>query len=235
MGAVLAGETITLPRGHNSSYGYSHHSFGIFLEGLKPGYGIKPAPRTSAETTCWFSCRESFHSYIDRQDVYGPQEDYSFGVHINQPEEEVVALVARVEDHLGFEPSTFNKATVFLTQKQTTNAKLLLVKPSKSWRECPIRHQLLSIILRAGNTYKHANNIPLIDAICVVGYAAQTKPAVQRFLDGFTHFGCEHAKVGPGWARFFKGDFRGRVLSQEELENSLLKEKPTSFYQIPLM
>lgn len=156
----------------------------------------------------WHHCREQFAA------------EYCEGIagfffsHASRKGEDVANFLVKFESILSlpdlktpYPYSTFSK-----TNKQT----ILWVEASRFWRLCQMRRSLLTVILRCGLNYDTAadNFDEALFAEKFIKqneYARDTRPALLRFMFGFTKFTGVFPAVGSytsvlkhGWAEEFK-------------------------------
>ena len=102
------------------------------------------------------------------------------------------------------------------TFEETNLNYAIWINPSNFWKNCQIRMSLFSILLRCGSLYNPEED-NYEEALFSQDYSKRTKPAVMRFLFGFTNFNGE--QQNQGWVRTFENK---KIL---ELRNSLISDK----------
>jgi len=161
----------------------------------KPGPGSYSVHGQSLE---WTGCRERFSAFF-KKDVVG----IYFSVEASQGYR-VASFIKKIESVLDLElKSVFH---------ETNFNYVIYIRPSQFWMSCDVRRSLLTIFLRQGLQYcLPADNFD--DALfgqtsITHDYAAATKPAIMRFLFGFTTIDLEQIRmcpVGAGWVSLFRG------------------------------
>lgn len=195
---------VTPPPAISAAYGYHVGCYGVPKKKVNKVW--QAVPYTEAELTVWFSCRESFHAYADI--IGGMLNSYFF---LTKTPEPVADLVWRVEYHLNVPHSEFQKSS----EPTEKCPPCVLVTPSSWWREDRMRHNFYSIVLRCGER-NYTPDTPLMDILMKDPYLASTRPAVERFLDGYTCFeGTAVNSVNGSWYNYFTSDIKNH--------NSLVK------------
>lgn len=169
-------------------------------------YNSRPSPGCYAthnpKGLKWVKCRDAFQKHFtpDSDGIYFSHEpcfgDRDQGIH-------VANFISHTETVLGIKPSTFCR---------TNRNYAIWIELNEFWKECPIRRSLLTIFLRCALKYRlDVNNYDktLFDH----PYIKSTKPAVMRFLFGFTHF---NDRPNGGWKRTFER------LTEEEIKQLLI-------------
>ena len=123
----------------------------------------------------WVKCRETFAGTLSDQ-ING----FYFSIDSDKAVP-IAGFVSKTEDILDL-----GIRTVFA---QTNRSYVIWMEPSPFWLACEMRRSLFTILLRAGGNYDIANNN--YDETLYNDpqkFACITKPAVMRFLFGFTKF-----------------------------------------------
>lgn len=93
----------------------------------------------------------------------------------------IAAFILRIEEKLKIPKK--DRSRFGPTQRNT----IIWIKVSSFWMSEPIRRSLFTALLRAATNYKaHTRNFK--QALYSRAYLNKTKPAVERFLAGHTHF-----------------------------------------------
>ena len=138
--------------------------------------------------------------------------------------ERIAALFKTDTPHLFFsvEPTQCEKVAQFIlkteeiidlpkrsTFQRTNRNHILFMAPQPFWTQCPVRRSLLTILLRQGLKYDPTQD-NYEDALfhhdpLTRNYMLITRPAITRFLFGFTHYcGPTESYTIPGWVTLFK-------------------------------
>lgn len=146
----------------------------------------------------WHYCRDIFHPQLYNLDIF-------FFAHDPGKSFNVASFMEIVE----------KKANVdFFSEYGPTQRKSIMwIRPSKWWTIKSMRRSLFTILLRCGNNYKKDFKQALFSDY----YANATKYAINRFLNGYTHY------IGSkkGW---FEQFYEAKI-SNKEID-SLLVEPP---------
>ena len=130
----------------------------------------------------WIDCRERFGGLLHAT------VDGFFFSHRHKDAEQVIRFIWRTEEILEVEKSVFAK----------TNRPYASWIDLGFWKHNYLKRSLLLILLRAGLNYDPARN-NYEEALYSEKYLAETKPAVMRFLFGFTHID----RATSGWYTTF--------------------------------
>lgn len=132
----------------------------------------------------WDHCREQFAVKFD---------DKVSGFYFSHPdgrEQNVAEFIRKFEKIV---KSSFRGHNFKYTQFARTSSKTILyLQPSTFWRDCYFKRSLLTILVRCGLNYEIvADNFD--DSLFSPhfkenAYLIDTKPAVLRFMFGFTHY-----------------------------------------------
>jgi hypothetical protein len=175
----------------------------------------KPNPGSFAaegSNISWVPCREQFANKFNES-----LEGFYFS-HERDKGEDIAAFITKTEEIIEQSPSHFAK---------TNKNFALWIQPSAFWRNCAIRRSLLTILLRSGAHFNHEED-NYEEALYSHEYVRKTKPAIKRFLFGFTEFIRDEVALGNGhvftlgWLATFssKNDvqIRSQLLRLEEEE-----------------
>jgi hypothetical protein len=230
---IFSDQTVELLEHSQGNYQPSDGYLGAYYDSQKIGF-VKNA--ASANKTYWFSCRETFHNCLDkrREAPNGTPDDerlvtdgYFFCSALNRAED-VVDLIDRAEDQLKLSTRTQFSRTTF---KNTNDPRVIYLKPPYFWWKENMRHQIFTILLRAGLLHSASSKNSLIDVVYKHPYAMATRAAVEHFFKGNTHFCGDQGQVGKGWRDYFLGNFRSiNPLTMDEIEKVLVppENAPTS-------
>ena len=134
--------------------------------------------------TLWDNCREQFAAKYDEK---------SEGFYFSHPEGRDGNLAAFIRKFEKVIKSSYKGHNFKYSQFARTSSKnIFYIKPSDFWRDCYFKRSLLTILVRCGLNYEPvADNFD--DALFSPhfkesAYLIDTKPAVLRFLFGFTHY-----------------------------------------------
>lgn len=159
-------------------------------------WNVKPNANFYAldgESLVWHSCREDFSKVFNKNSIglYFSHADKS---------ENISSFIERTEDILISAANHNISKSLFFE----TNFKFALwIEPSNFWMECPVKRSLFTLLLRCGSFYNFDN---YEKALFSLDYCKITKPAIQRFLYGFTQFKFENEifeGIGKGWVSYF--------------------------------
>jgi hypothetical protein len=144
-------------------------------------------------TSEWYFCRESFHIHFNDHNKRPKQ----FLLFVDDNGEAVERFIKKAEKRLHVDVPT-----EILGFKNCRN--VVCVRFSPWWKQNEARWQLFTILLRCGLDYHgHFNNALWNSAD---GYTEQTREAVERFFDGYTHFTTDGMTGGEGWVYWFSKD-----------------------------
>jgi hypothetical protein len=202
----------------------------LFLTGLRPERFHLLRAGTFATVTLtsrkyllprvFYSCRESFGRH------FGRIKRFLFchkGCGL-----EIATFLNCVERKLKLDKQGFE----FSRCGPTQHCKVMWIEPSKWWSMNSMRQSFLTAVLRAGQSY----NISLGNfesALWSDRYLRQSKYAVTRFLDGYTHY----TGMLEGWNnQFFWGDGWGKPIppTPQEVDRLLVKpvfDEPDEFLE----
>jgi hypothetical protein len=138
----------------------------------------------------FYSCRERFHSdtsCLSTEILYAcKSKDYRL---------KLAWLVDEIEAKLGVEEK--------IICADTNHARLMWIEISPWW-QTPLRFQFLTCVCRAANVAVDTYGKPLLEQLLPQPYLYATKPAVEKFLDGYTmlkpgsYFAGWHASMTNG-------------------------------------
>jgi len=148
----------------------------------------------------WIDCRERFGGLLNTA-VPG-----FFFSHRHKDPEQVIRFIWRTEEILETEKSIFAKTN-------RPYASWIDFAPNSIWKESYLKRSLLLILLRSGLNYDPAKN-NYEEALYSEKYLNETKPAVMRFLFGFTY--CDKTSFDTnghpnGWFTTFGGMQNGEI------------------------
>lgn len=175
----------------NALYAFKAGTFAIIA---------KPDSKNHISNLKWYTCRESFQ-YVWRlpegQVKDATQKIFLLQLPANYPIERMQDFFNKIEHRLNLK-----EHTVF---HETNNVNVTAVEPAKFWLDHGLRLGLMTILLRSGCAYNGEN---FETALYFNEYAAQTRKAVTKFLDGYTSFALSETfqkYVGDGhWVRIFQ-------------------------------
>jgi hypothetical protein len=170
----------------------------------------QPTPRNKEITdiVTWQGCRDSFHVVADLVKL----REYYYTHHANGGPD-IADYIYRVESHLGIKEKT--------KFQYTENNKVSWVIASPWWVCNQMRNSFFTICLRAALLWRRNANMNWRDVLFLQNYAATTRKAVERFLDGYTHY----TGLIRGWARQFTGYDQGSPPTATQLEGLLITQK----------
>lgn len=169
-----------------------------------PGFGslaLLPKRGTAME---WYTCREQFHNAVIRRKG---DRNFLFACGNVENKAKIIKFMDEVQDTIGL---ANHMRLVF---RETTNNAVFYVETGGWWANQNVRLSFLTALLRCGRTFEGDFKTALYSQF----YTVETKPAVDRFLDGYTHYlGC-----GSQWHATFsnyrsKPDYAERMLVREE-------------------
>lgn len=131
--------------------------------------------------------------------------------------ESVCAFIERVEDRLDLrERSIFRK---------TPYPEIVWSKPSPFWINDFVRRSFFTLCLRCGMRYKRMRNNFDYCIYEHYGISRSTRPAIKRFLNGYTVYPYEEPEFNTqGWQWIFSDDC-GEPVDGVELEKMLVRGK----------
>ena len=136
------------------------------------GYVIGLTARNSYLVSSWETCREEF------PDKSIPIHTFMF-CHHSDKSYAVACFIDKVESKVKAKPRTVIGPTQY--------RKVSYVRLSGWWRKDKMRLSLLTLLLRAGQSYDpEVGNFE--QALCAMRYTRQTLPAIWRFLKGYTQY-----------------------------------------------
>ena len=158
----------------------------------------------------FYTCREDFHKASARikQMLFvhapgGDPEAVTQGRH-------VADFINRIEDMVG--------ATPHCEFFSTSRDNVLFIEVSPWWANKPMRRSLFTALLRSGREYRNPNCFEL--ALWSCKYLYETKIAVERFLQGHTHY---TGRVCGWWNQFVRyGSHRTWQRPTKKLEELLV-------------
>jgi hypothetical protein len=144
-------------------------------------YALESAP---GRITLWDNCREQFAVKFDEK-VQG----FYFS-HPENREKNIAAFIRKFEKVI---KASYAGHNFRYTQFACTSSKTILyIQPSAFWKDCYFKRSLFTILVRCGFNYEPvADNFDdALFSTCFKesAYLIETKPAVLRFLFGFTHY-----------------------------------------------
>lgn len=167
-----------------------------------PGPGaLALLPEPNHQMT-WFSCREQFHGAVK------PRKDRSFlFFHGVGERDRIVRFMDECQERIGL-PAKYR-----LVFCDTDQPNVVYVRVGPWWAAQNVRISFLTALLRCGRSYTD----DFQSALFSTTYTRETKPAVDRFLSGHTHY------VGNGdqWQSTFS-TYRERI---DSAERSLVRDE----------
>lgn len=159
----------------------------------------KSRPNASIE---WYGCREQFHRAVIQRKL---SKDFLFSCPVAQ-QERVIKFMQEVEGRIGL------AASDKVEFRKTDNPAVMLVVVGPWWPKQNVRLSLLTALLRCGQQFVGVFNTALFSRF----YTVDTKPAVERFLEGHTWF----LGNGSQWHQTFRNyrtrkDYAERVLVRD--------------------
>lgn len=183
-------------------------------------FGVRTS-KSPLDEIKWISCREAFANKFNSS-----TEGFFFSCNVEKrrwptgvPKDyplNVCEFLRKTESIIA-ELSGNSEEFCYSEFKKTNLKSIIWIEPSSFWRTCSMRRSLLSILLRSSMAYSpFMDNYE--DALFSYGYAKRTKPAIMRFLFGYTEF--KRDKSIPvtgrqGWLTFFESR------SSKEIKNCL--------------
>lgn len=159
------------------------------------------------------TCRESFHSYTD-----GKVRKFAF-MHRGGKGKAIAAFIKKFEDKLGL--SQKDRCEFIATQFNNVTC----IKIPSWWSDHQMRRSLLTILIRnCGPNYLRSKD-NFDTALYNHEYITGTKMAVERFLEGYTHYTGEVT----GWVYQFRyngrgsWDQKGPAITKEDISKLLIK------------
>lgn len=149
-----------------------------------PPHGNFGTPVQTSNSVHWDHCREQFAIRFDEN---------STGFYFCHPEKvgrNIVAFILKFEKIV--KSSLKNQTFEHSTFAYTNNNCILFIEPSFFWRECFFKRSLFTILCRVGQHYSYRKDN--FDAVLFdqskkdSTYLSDTKPAVLRFMFGFTKY-----------------------------------------------
>jgi hypothetical protein len=140
----------------------------------EPGSFCKPKGTTGGRYIAgqWYECREIWHYELKDLPLF-------FYSHISGKTRAVAAFITKVENILDVRP----RSHIGPTQRKT----ICWVEPSSWWTRLAMRRSLFTILLRVAQHY-HTEEDNFRDALYSHHYTKNTRYAVERFLNGYTHY-----------------------------------------------
>jgi uncharacterized C2H2 Zn-finger protein len=142
----------------------------------------------------WTHCRDIFQDISD----YSIEEKGMWFCCRPENIENVCVFIDRVEKKINIK-----NRSVF---KRTPYPNVLWIQPSLFWINDYIRRSFFTLCLRCGMQYRRSKDN--FDHAMYEHYeiSKQTKPAIKRFLSGYTFYTYEDPdKITHGWKYLFKG------------------------------
>ena len=130
----------------------------------------------------WHHCREQFAARFNES------TPHFYLAHPLRKDKDIAQLLNSFESIVASNINTPFEHTVFA---QTNRKTILWIKPSRFWVDCQIKRSLLTLVLRCGKNYEiRKNNFDdaLFGNYKECQYLKETKPAVLRFMFGFTKY-----------------------------------------------
>jgi hypothetical protein len=169
-----------------------------------PQAGYLAVPTQKGGNMDWHSCRESFHGSI----IQCKEKKFFFACASTDEKQRVINFMQEVQNRVGVKEENRIKLS------DTNRPTVLHVDPGCWWTKQNIRLSFLTALLRCGTIYTGDN---FQAALFSRFYTTDTKTAVDRFINGNTHY------VGKGsqWHQTFTGcsqkvDYAERVLIKED-------------------
>lgn len=167
--------------GYNQTYDYGQAIFGIVI----------PMPRVAngphIPTLSWIACRDGLQG--TQNDILG---NGFYFTHLANASLNSANFLLRVEEMLNISPVS--------VYKSTNIHNVTWIRPAPWWLSSWIRKSFLSLMLRCAFRYNMQN---FNEALYSIEYTRQTKPAVEKFLKGFTVYDYNPSGTGDGWFNQF--------------------------------
>jgi len=156
--------------------------------------------------TVWDHCREQFAvKYTEKIAGFYMSHNQGVGNNIARFLTKFERIVKTSGRYKNMKYSKFAK---------TNNPLIIYIEPSDFWRNCYFKRSLLTILVRCGMNYDFKKD-NFDDALFSVDYKEstylkETKPAVLRFMFGFTHYNgvvppfLETTVLKHGWREEFQ-------------------------------
>jgi hypothetical protein len=159
-------------------------------------------PKQKNASPEWFTCREQFHTSVVQR------KDQNFLFAFSEGErQKIIDFMEEVQNKIGLPISSRIKFV------DTSMDNVLYIEIGSWWGNQNIRISFLTALLRCGRVYNGDFQGALFSQL----YTYDTKPAVDRFLSGCTHY----LGKGSQWHATFsdyrtKLDYAERMLIREE-------------------
>lgn len=169
------------------------------IKQFKQCYGAPPTGNfaleaESGKAASWDHCREQFAS------KFGEKTPGFFFSHPAGKSVDVANFVVKFESIIGIEE--LKTACQYSRFAKTTKDIILWVEPSSFWVSCVMKRSLYTLILRCGmnyNTDKDNFDDALFGEYKDNIWARETKPAILRFMFGFTRF-TGNVQIPTSWS-----------------------------------
>lgn len=158
----------------------------------------------------WEHCRDLFQD-APKISLLKKGMWFCHGVRKNSGEN-VCHFIDKIENHLGLKVKTeFQK---------TQNPTIIWCQPSEFWINDFVRKSFFSLALRSGMRYRESKD-NFIQVMCEkYKISRETKPAIRRFLDGYTFYPYDNPKYNTmGWHFLFSD------MDDEKVKSFLVKGK----------
>lgn len=132
----------------------------------------------------WDNCREKFAAKFN-ETIKG-----FFFSHPENKSQDVAAFLTKFEIVVGID--SYKTSYPLSNFCKTSKSKITWIEPSNFWIFCPIKRSLLTIILRCGMNYDmdkdNFEDSLFSEQYKENVYLRESKPAILRFMFGFTNF-----------------------------------------------
>jgi hypothetical protein len=183
---------------------------------FKSCYGAPPVGNYALEveppkSPHWYHCREQFAT------KFGTDTVGFFFSHPSGKGEGVAEFVVKFETILGLD--ALSKPFDYSSFALTTKDNILWTQPSDFWKDCYIKRSLLTMILRCGMNYDPAQD-NFDDALFgeqykETLYVRETRPALLRFMFGFTKYTGQTPTAG-SYTSVIKHGWREEFMKMDE-------------------
>lgn len=185
------------------------------------GVGLNSDGRELVE---WHKCREQFHRKMTEV-----QKSEFYFAHAPNKETSIACFMAKIEQII-----SLNFPIPRSVFSRTNKSFALWTSPSEFWKECNVKFNLYTILMRAGANYDYEKDnfdealysMPLVDGKILM---QEGMWSVNRFLYGFTQFvpADENEKrKDVGWINIFKNK------SKEQIRKQLVSPVEKQLYSI---
>lgn len=148
----------------------------------------------------WTHCRDKFQDPVDKTLV----RHGMWYCHKSGSLENLCAFVSKIETKIKLE-----KHSLF---QRTQEKNVVWVKPSIFWIDDFVRRSFFTLVLRCGMHYKRTKDNFEEAMYEHFEISRCTKPAIDRFLNGYTFYTYEAPKVNTrGWKYLFEEEDEGAV------------------------